>query len=107
MSFRDILKSGKFLITIDTIPPKGTELSGNLRRLEGLKGRVDGVNVVDMPSAVMRMSPLPVCHLLKEEGFGVSGSLFPKLAEQTAPAIHVSRSIENRHSGSIGTLSSE
>ena len=69
MSFRDILKSDKFLITVDTIPPKGTDLSGNLRRLSSLIGRVDGVNVTDMPSAVMRMSALPLSFLLKEKGF--------------------------------------
>jgi len=69
MSFRDSLNSGKFLVTVDTIPPKGTDLSGNLRRINPLKGRVDGVNVVDMPSAVMRLSPLPLSYLIKEKGF--------------------------------------
>lgn len=69
MSFRDSLESGKFLVTIDTIPPKGTDLSGVFRRLVPMKGRADGVNVVDMPSGVMRLSALPLCHLLKENGF--------------------------------------
>ncbi len=69
MSFRDMLKSDKFLLTVDTIPPKGTDLSGNLRRLSSFIGRVDGVNVTDMPSAVMRMSALPFSFLLKENGF--------------------------------------
>jgi 5,10-methylenetetrahydrofolate reductase len=69
MSFRDALKSGKFLVTMDTIPPKGTDISVAFRRITPLKRRVDGVNVVDMPSGVMRMSPLPMSYLLKKEGF--------------------------------------
>ncbi len=69
MSFRDSLNSRKFLVTVDTIPPKGTDISGNFRRIGPLKGRVDGVNVVDMPSAVMRQSPIPLCYLIKEKGF--------------------------------------
>ncbi len=64
-----MLKSGKFIVTMDTIPPKGTDISGIFKRINPLIGRVDGINVVDMPSAVMRMSALPLCHLLKEKGF--------------------------------------
>jgi 5,10-methylenetetrahydrofolate reductase len=54
---------------MDTIPPKGTDLSGNFERIRNLKGRVDGVNAVDMPSAVMRMNALALSHLLLEKGF--------------------------------------
>lgn len=69
MKFKDKLKSDKFLVTMDTIPPKGTDLSDVFTRITPLRDRVDGINVVDMPSAVMRMSPLPVAYLLKEKGF--------------------------------------
>lgn len=69
MGFRETLGSGRFIITMDTIPPKGVDLSGNYKRVDPLKGRVDGINVVDMPSAVMRMSALPVSYLFKERGF--------------------------------------
>ena len=69
MGFRDALRTDKFLITMDTIPPKGTDISGVLKRMSSLKGRVDGVNVVDMPSAVMRMSPLPLSYLINKKGF--------------------------------------
>lgn len=69
MEFRKILKSDKFLITMDAIPPKGTDISGILKRMSPLRGRVHGVNIVDMPSAVMRMSPLALSYLIKERGF--------------------------------------
>lgn len=68
MSFKEALRSGKFLITIDTIPPKGIDLSGNFERIRYIKERVDGINVVDMPSAVMRMNALALSHLLIEKG---------------------------------------
>ena len=66
MSFSDTLKSGKFLITTDVIPPKGINTSKMLSRIDSLVGKVDAVNVVDLPSSVMRVSPLPIALLLKE-----------------------------------------
>lgn len=36
------------------MPPKGIDLSRMLIALEGVRGRVDGINVPDMPSADMR-----------------------------------------------------
>ena len=66
MSFSDVLKSGKFLITTDVIPPKGINISKMLSRIDSLVGKVDAVNVVDLPSSVMRVSPLPIALLLKE-----------------------------------------
>lgn len=66
MSFSKVLKSGKFLITTDVIPPKGINISKILSRIDSLVGKVDAVNVVDLPSSVMRVSPLPIALLLKE-----------------------------------------
>ncbi|UCG94099.1 MAG: methylenetetrahydrofolate reductase [Candidatus Aerophobus sp.] len=37
-----------------------------LSRIDSLVGKVDAVNVVDLPSSVMRVSPLPIALLLKE-----------------------------------------
>ncbi|MEW5815833.1 MAG: methylenetetrahydrofolate reductase [Spirochaetota bacterium] len=69
MTFSALLSSGEFLVTVDTIPPKGTDLSGVFRRISSLKNRVNGINVVDMPSAVMRMSAIALSYHLKEKGF--------------------------------------
>lgn len=68
MGFSDTLKSGKFLITTDVIPPKGINISKMLSRIDSLVGKVDAVNVVDLPSSVMRVSPWPIALLLKERG---------------------------------------
>lgn len=67
--FREALGSGKFAVTVDTIPPKGTDLSRTLRALEGVRGRADGINVPDMPGAAMRLGALPVCRVLLENGY--------------------------------------
>jgi len=66
--FSERLKSKKFIITCEIFPPKGTDLTNVLAKAERLKGIVDGVNVTDSQRAIMRISPLAVCHILKEKG---------------------------------------
>jgi len=51
------------------MPPKGVDVSEMVKSLQFLKGRIDGVNVTDMKSSVMRLSALAVSHILKENGF--------------------------------------
>jgi len=67
-NFSERLKSKKFIITCEIFPPKGTDLTNLLEKAERLKGIVDGVNVTDSQRAIMRISPLAVCHILKEKG---------------------------------------
>lgn len=69
MSFREALQSTKFVVTMDAMPPKGTDVSRMLHALQGARGRVDGINAPDMPSAAMRLGSLPVCRVLLENGF--------------------------------------
>ena len=57
MSFISKLRSGKFIITAEISPPKGTDTSRMLRDAALLKGIADAVNVTDNQRAVMRMSP--------------------------------------------------
>ncbi len=66
MNFSEKLKKGKFLITSEIGPPKGTNIGKNLDEAELLKGKVDGFNVTDLQSSVMRLGSLAVCHLLVE-----------------------------------------
>lgn len=68
MSFSDLLKTQKFLVTTDVIPPKGVNISNMLNKIRFLVNKVDAVNVVDLPSAIMRTSSLPVAILLKQQG---------------------------------------
>ncbi|HCC69422.1 MAG TPA: 5,10-methylenetetrahydrofolate reductase [Nitrospiraceae bacterium] len=68
VSFRDLLNSGKFVVTAEIGPPKGTDIKEMLHHAEMLKGRIDAVNVTDNQSAVMRICSLAVCKLMHEMG---------------------------------------
>lgn len=68
MTFREALASGKFTVTAEVGPPKGTEITGMVHHMELLKGKVDAVNVTDNQSAVMRINSMSVCKLALERG---------------------------------------
>ncbi len=62
------LKAGKFVVTTELNPPKGTDLGPLLKKAEELKGMVDAFNLTDSHSARMSMSPMAVAHLLLDRG---------------------------------------
>ncbi len=68
MTFKEKIKSKKFVITSEIGPPKGIDVKDILEDAKLVKGRVDAINVTDLQSAVMRLGSLAVCHLLKDEG---------------------------------------
>jgi len=68
LSFVSTLHSGKFIITAEISPPKGTDTSRMNRDADILKGIADAVNVTDNQRAVMRMSPLAACGIIQETG---------------------------------------
>jgi 5,10-methylenetetrahydrofolate reductase len=68
MSFADTLKSGKFIVTAELNPPKGTDIADVLRKAESLKDKVDAFNLTDSASAIMTMAPIPVAYRLLELG---------------------------------------
>ncbi len=67
MNFPQKLRQGKFLITSEIGPPKGTDLQKMFEEAELLRGRVDAFNVTDLQSSVMRVGSLAVCRLLQEK----------------------------------------
>jgi 5,10-methylenetetrahydrofolate reductase len=68
MSFKDALNSGKFVVTAEVGPPKGTDIKEMIHHIELLKGKVDALNVTDNQSAVMRICSLAVCKIALEHG---------------------------------------
>ena len=68
MSLKEALDSGKFLITAEIGPGKGTDTGALLEDASAVKDCVDAINVTDMQSSVMRLASMPVCHLLKDMG---------------------------------------
>ena len=68
MSLQSALKAGKFVVTAEVGPLKGTDITEIGEVADILKGMVDAVNVTDQQSSVMRLGSLATCHLLKENG---------------------------------------
>lgn len=67
-AFQKALKSGKFVVTCEAAPPKGTNLERMAHDIELLKDKVDGINVTDHQSSVMRFPSLGGALLVKELG---------------------------------------
>lgn len=68
MTLCDKIQQGKFLVTSEIGPPKGTDIKEMLEDSDLIKSRVDSINVTDLQSSVMRVGSLAVCRLLKERG---------------------------------------
>ncbi len=66
--FKEALESGKFVVTSEVAPPKGTNLEKFKHHIELLKDKVDAMNVTDHQSSVMRFPSLGGCLLVKELG---------------------------------------
>jgi methylenetetrahydrofolate reductase (NADPH) len=66
--FKEALNSGKFVITSEVAPPKGTNLEKVLHHIELLKDKVDAINVTDHQSSVMRFPSIGGCLAIKEKG---------------------------------------
>jgi len=66
--FKEALNSGKFVMTGEIGPPKGTNLEKMIHHIDILKDIVDGINVTDNQSSVMRYPSIGTCLLIKEHG---------------------------------------
>lgn len=66
--FKSALDSGKFVVTSEIAPPKGTNLEKMVHHIELLKGKVDAMNVTDHQSSVMRFPSLGGSLMVKEMG---------------------------------------
>jgi methylenetetrahydrofolate reductase (NADPH) len=60
--------AGKFVITAEAGPLKGTDIAELEEVAKILRGKVDAVNVTDQQSSVMRLGSLAVSHLLNDWG---------------------------------------
>ncbi|MBU1894743.1 MAG: methylenetetrahydrofolate reductase [Candidatus Omnitrophica bacterium] len=67
--FKKALENGKFVITTEIGPPKGVSMESVFRELECVKGRVDGVNVTDQQSSIMRLGSIAASRFLNDHGY--------------------------------------
>ncbi len=68
VAFRKALNAKEFVVTAEIGPPKGTDTAKLIEHIELLAGAVDGLNVTDNQSSVMRVSSLAVCRMIVERG---------------------------------------
>lgn len=66
--FKEALDSGKFVVTAEVGPPKGTNIEETLHHIDLLKDRVDGINSTDNQSSVMRICSLATCAIIRQRG---------------------------------------
>lgn len=66
--FSEALVSGKFVVTTELNPPKGTDLSTLFKHAEALSGMVDAFNMTDSAGANMAMAPIAAAHLMLDRG---------------------------------------
>jgi methylenetetrahydrofolate reductase (NADPH) len=65
---KSILDQGEFAVTAECGPPKGADPDVIVKKAALLRGKVDAVNVTDNQTAIVRMSSLAACALLKNQG---------------------------------------
>lgn len=65
---KQAFESGKFVVTAEAGPLKGTDITELKEVASVLKGKVDAVNVTDQQSSIMRLGSLAVSYLLKQWG---------------------------------------
>ena len=63
-----VLGSGTFAVTAEAGPPKGTNPAVVQKKGEQLRNCCDAVNVTDNQTAIVRMSSMAGCALLKQQG---------------------------------------
>ena len=63
-----VLESGDFAVTAEIGPPRGTNLSVIQSKVNSLKRHCDAFNVTDNQTAIVRMSSLSGCVLIKNAG---------------------------------------
>lgn len=66
--FKEALESGRFIVTSEVAPPKGTNLEKLAHHIELLRDKVDAMNVTDHQSSVMRYPSIGGALLVKEMG---------------------------------------
>jgi len=66
--YREACESGRFVVSGEIGPPKGTNVHNMLHHIDLLKDKVDGMNVTDNQSAVMRLGSMAVSHEIVTRG---------------------------------------
>lgn len=66
--FHEAFAEKDFVVTAEVGPPKGTDIAELTEHIDLLKDKVDGLNVTDNQSSVMRISSLAICRVILDHG---------------------------------------
>lgn len=69
MNLRQLLDSSKFILICELQPPKGVDTTELIENAKSVKGRVDAINVPELPGAVMTLGSIATCRILNDLGF--------------------------------------
>ena len=88
MKLSELFAQGKFVVTSEVGPPKGTDTSEMLANAELLESRVDAINITDQQSSVMRLgaafaSTVDYCALFRVTRGGVAPG--PQFTRASSP----------------------
>ncbi len=67
-AYREACESGKFVVSGEIGPPKGTKVDNMLHHIDLLNPLVDALNVTDNQSAVLRLGSMAVSHEVVTRG---------------------------------------
>ncbi len=67
-AFCEAFAQKDFVVTAEVGPPKGTDIAELVHHIDLLKDKVDGLNVTDNQSSVMRISSLAICRVILDHG---------------------------------------
>jgi len=67
LTLKEKLAAGRFVITAEVDPPRGTAIVRTLTEVEEVARFVDAVNLSDAPMANLRMSPFIIARLVEEK----------------------------------------
>lgn len=67
-NLEQVLSTGHFAVTTEIGPPKGTSADFVRKTAEQIKGCCDAMNVTDNQTAIVRMSSVAACALLRQMG---------------------------------------
>jgi methylenetetrahydrofolate reductase (NADPH) len=65
---QELLERGEFVVCGELGPPQGCDVETVTRKATYFRGQVDAVNVTDNQTAIVRMSSIAACALLKQQG---------------------------------------
>ncbi len=82
-----VLASGQFAVTAEAGPPRGASAASVQKKGELLRHCCDAVNVTDNQTAIVRMSSLAGCVILKEQGIDAGAHFIIGLPGDTRESI--------------------